>query len=1825
MLNFENIINNPASTSEKAAEVVLDDKELIKSQDEEFIDSLDTSPDQKLKARNYLNYLRDQGPYPANMLAIDQYARELPEAILHLDYLRSRTLSKIEDILERESKGAPDYGINWWSFKKLLKIDDNFFNSSSFQKFRKNNWLNRLERAERIDDSQRIEKESSFDNDPDKLIKAEFVEKIRFGSFPESGIDINSPETKQIALTAIAKRMSSKFNRPGEIVEVISEYQKYFKITDMELSIAIVEQIFIDDSFYDFDIANIKNIENNYPFIHDDLRSEQAKKLANEKVKKYFLEGKDPTAIIQYFDLDVNDFDFLAIQEQKRLLAKNKLEQEINNKKRVEYLIYDLERSAEVFTNDDWQTFFDKYQTSENLIEGLAESLKYSFRWDDCTQLFQKIGVPGEVIKLAAKRAIKLMVGKEYFRPNELVDLKARFDLSEQDYQEGLSMAMILMVNHKNSYELDQLANNLGVNFTSTGQEVQQQLKEVYFENLSKGNVDRLGFLKEKFSIDWQSTDRPIIFEKMKQALSDKYIIERFGNPANIQKFIDQYYPETHKLWLIANKDVVKAVEDILVDFVFENSNSYPYRGGEYFNDLLNIFGLPRYKIIERIKKEMESGRYLYNIDRKKDKLKKIPEIDFVLENAKCLAVYGDEIKEQAKEQKNWDLLVDVYKTEKNSEKENLSPEQQENTAFLRKQESILTDAQKDYHTREYAIDVLFSLVNNDGMSVNEREEKYLPYLVDVYTQLSNDGEKLANLFLLHYSLFPSLPETIRSAAFDRLVTHKEFGKVSADGVTRQILKDQCIAYLNQEQLQTLFDFQYFNIGVYGAKQAYKNKVDVPDHFYNTVYAKLINEQQPNYELLAPPEFSKNMQQVLSWDVEHGFYRKEFLHDVLNKPEKIEQIKKVIHAFPEKILNNNWSTVFSALEDASDQQIAMVSKLADKIDTNNDQAIKAIIQEAANRPEQLPLLEKIFSDMSVAILYDNWSFIYEYLEGVSPEQYEKVKCIVTTLNGKDSILVKGVSFVNLFNNLISASPEQFDEFLSHLELPGKQKTEFTNEEWSLGLASYVSAAEDENRLKLNAASKGKIIELFNGSYRDVVLKKMYQEWSAYLNTDQQKVVAPGLLAVSKYIDDAGGAGSLKHVESLGNLVYKLSEVLANSKTVERTKQEIKSLLVTQENRMIKEKWSQDDRSEFYSLSRDVIEAAPSLFSSFQPLFEQLSPKEMKIFTGEILPLYQAQLVLMQRTDQDGEANYQAKNLSMVRLTVRQLIEKVADNPAERIKQLMADKDRLLGVIKKSFQERFGIMKIPAEFSKENIRSIHNCVRYLGNISKRSLKEETTIALFLGLQLNDQWSSLRQNKDINIDEYLTAEKTAIIKPVITEKMAGKNMPLQIAGISDEQAERFQDILQEEVMSNMVGSVETVDLKLGNIKRNIDELADPDIYPREQDQDIIKLLLASGKKVNVLLAKIYSLSEKKNIILTEEERELQEKMTKIFQVREWSSAVVKNIQDQLQPFNLVSNMIGKMEEEQVELNINELRECLTPTKQIVEIFNKFGENFTQTSGALALNRDIVYLENLIIKDVDKINAEEKVLVENYLQSIKEKLKVLEATLDKVKDYFNKMKRSSHLERHQLLKSRLLDIEKIVFSQSDNSMIISRLTNNINLIIENMRQCLGCLRKEANNDTNLAFGDYNKFFLINQSENDKNSMADEIVFFLPLKRNSKSEAQEMSFIMDNVYGSKSSDVLLSNILSVVKKMQAIKKEMPNAKVSVTVSQAAMSSVGLDAAILQNRLSQLLPNITISERLSSMCADVPKSAFGDNYIEFANIACRGTGPATFDGVVIE
>jgi len=672
------------------------------------------------------------------------------------------------------------------------------------------------------------------------------------------------------------------------------------------------------------------------------------------------------------------------------------------------------------------------------------------------------------------------------------------------------------------------------------------------------------------------------------------------------------------------------------------------------------------------------------------------------------------------------------------------------------------------------------------------------------------------------------------------------------------------------------------------------------------------------------------------------------------------------------------------------------------------------------------------------------------------------------------------------------------------------------------------------------------------------------------------------------------------------------------KVAEKTKESIQSGLLACEKRFDKERRSDEDRSVYYLISKDILAASPSLYGDFLGLLEGLEQKDLETFNEGCFPLYQALLTVYQKGRRDlGEPIYSGRDLLKIRKNIEGLKARIAEGvPPKDIFE--AGRQDLIERIKQGFAKRFGIKKVPEHFDKERIRTVQDFIRYISNLAHKDDTKEALLAFYFSLCLNDEWHAFRAGKAVNVGDYLEDDKKEIVEAVLKQYSPDKIIMPSLLGIEENQIGAFREALETETVATTLGSIQTIDMKLGNAKRGIETLGDLDAYPEEKDKATLALCLKHHKAVGQALAELFgSLKSKKPI--SESSRLIAARLADIYGVDSWTAGEIKRVQDDVKVVSLIVDMLKKVEDEDIDRKIEELHAALEPSESVIRIFQKIGEEFERSSGALALSHDLAYLENIFVKNDDKLDDIEKKAAKDYIDGIRNLMTGLEGISMRVKEYFEKVAKSIHGAKKEILESRMEEIRKVLHATGEAMNITSTMTSNMNLLIEHMRQCLGCRTTEINNDTNLTFGEPYKFYLLSQTDDFSDSIADEIVSLLPVTFEDGKKG--MAFVLDQLYGTKSSDVLASHIKTIEKKREGLKARFPDAHIPIVVSQAALRSVGLDGSLLMDRLNATgKKDIFLASDLS---ITIPVSALGEHYTEFGGGA-RSAGPRSVAALVI-
>jgi hypothetical protein len=179
-----------------------------------------------------------------------------------------------------------------------------------------------------------------------------------------------------------------------------------------------------------------------------------------------------------------------------------------------------------------------------------------------------------------------------------------------------------------------------------------------------------------------------------------------------------------------------------------------------------------------------------------------------------------------------------------------------------------------------------------------------------------------------------------------------------------------------------------------------------------------------------------------------------------------------------------------------------------------------------------------------------------------------------------------------------------------------------------------------------------------------------------------------------------------------------------------------------------------------------------------------------------------------------------------------------------------------------------------------------------------------------------------------------------------------------------------------------------------------------------------------------------------------------------------------------------------------------------------------------------------------------------------------------------------------------------------------IISLMTNDLDIVIKNIRQCLWCKDKWCNNDTDLSFGCDDRFFITTSHREWDTSFADELVTLLP--RSPKEEW--FTFVMDRIYGNNwSTDILLNNIYVILKKINKLSPDLRK-QLSIFIP----NNIGL--TLNEEWISKLKKkNTWIDIDNQEITVTIEEQPITDSYHEFGGIGCRSTGDATISWYLIK
>ena len=775
----------------------------------------------------------------------------------------------------------------------------------------------------------------------------------------------------------------------------------------------------------------------------------------------------------------------------------------------------------------------------------------------------------------------------------------------------------------------------------------------------------------------------------------------------------------------------------------------------------------------------------------------------------------------------------------------------------------------------------------------------------------------------------------------------------------------------------------------------------------------------------------------------------------------------------------------------------------------------------------------------------------------------------------------------------------------------------------------------------------------NLANKDEAMRQLRQIYEGYLKSNNETSFPKSLVILANYMHKNNGAGPLTQIEAFLDYCGALGEVEDEGlkEGVGRVEGKIKD-------------WDNVDKANFYATGAEILSADPRLYKEFIGVFDRLDDsRDFKMFAQEIFPLFRAKLALLKSYDDhsDGigvgyqETSYRNVDMDQLcndlhKLLIPFTFMSRGDDEGEkafrerREKGLVAVKEGLFGEISDLFTEKFGIMPeaIPKELDKEGMRSVEDMVLYLSNIAHQSVQKKNLIGYYLALQLSKRedgltmWDAFRRGEKCDPSDYLTLEAARTVTDQILH--SGEASPLTAENtkiVSEERLREFGGALQEETSEIRVGGVSTIDVRLQNLKGNIEELADPDLYDNAMDKAKVAIISQySPKMIGKVATALWQKEAKgRELAFNETETALADELIKLL-VDAKLEVTPENIQKYLQQgfkeLGPVAKTLTLIRESDVTKKVAELQDMLVPQGEVAAIFGELGEQFRPESGVLALNADLEFLDSIVSKGKkngafsgDPAEQARKFgVIKEYLDGIEHRMAELDGIYSVIARSFESIRVPDEGEgSNRAVAEKMQEIRRIISGgETDNSVIISTCSINMNMIIENMRACLSCKTKGINNDTNLTFGESYKFYAYSRNGvKEKGSISDEIVYFVPT---GQGDDLRMSFVMDQIYGTKNSDILLGHVGVLAKKARALKDKYPEVPISifVTTNGASSCSVPIDSG---NLLTHLASIEGVTARSSTREVNIPESGYGDHYIEIGGDA-RVSGMRMVSGVEV-
>lgn len=619
-------------------------------------------------------------------------------------------------------------------------------------------------------------------------------------------------------------------------------------------------------------------------------------------------------------------------------------------------------------------------------------------------------------------------------------------------------------------------------------------------------------------------------------------------------------------------------------------------------------------------------------------------------------------------------------------------------------------------------------------------------------------------------------------------------------------------------------------------------------------------------------------------------------------------------------------------------------------------------------------------------------------------------------------------------------------------------------------------------------------------------------------------------------------------------------------------------------------YSNNELASFYEKGLSLNKFNPKVFSKSLQCFDEITPDADNFaFMQETFMKNCCVWISIIDTTTTTKDKSELKEDKILEPLLTELHEQLLaeKNPSKQKEILTTFNEKVLKLISSIFESNLGLKNLRG-INAETINNIKPFLTYLSNIKKHSRAKEL-IALFVLLKILNKWDDFKAGKDIekNIEPYLGEKIKGTILHYLEER---KELDI----FKENKQEKWFETLSQKSEATLISESRSITDVMNEIQQGYAELEDPDNFDQDEKVLFENVKKFGQRRVGKALEQRYKDSSFRDESIDSLPFPKDEKST----IPKWQK--IARIFGGLIKFN------DLVRDSDIPQKMESLRQTLSPTPEIIEIFKKVGEDMTSSSGAKPINEDISFLESILHKKKTELSKKELDLAQAYIDKVKIMVLQLNGLRDNLSKDFAAFETSAKKtnEISERFKTRLDTFRKIfiVENQKEERTLLSTMTGDLEDVIPQIRQCLGCTSQECNNDTNLTFGDRNRFLILTRefSMSPEKSISDELV---TVQLTTNGEEKTHSLIMDNVYGQRTRDILVSNIFVLINKLKALKGISPDTKMDIFVTDSALVSCGLTEEYLREKINSEYKHVQIEKQTKKIT--IAQSASGDGYYE--------------------